>query len=213
MADHAQEAFLAFEQRGIEGAASEIVDEPLPAALVGGPARRERGRDRFLNRLDAREPREARGLAGCLDLRELEQSGHGDHRAFRTDAELGFDIGLERREHESSELLGRFFELGGAEGVAMARTHQAFEFAARVFGILLQETIRSRADGDVPARVDADDAGGEGLAGARSDWNHLLAVEHASSRVRRPEVDSQIERPVHPESKVTGSGPPAEIES
>jgi hypothetical protein len=53
VADHAQEAVAGLEQRGVEGAAAQVVDQPgAGAVVVGLPAGRQRRRDGLLQELD-----------------------------------------------------------------------------------------------------------------------------------------------------------------
>src|SRR5262249_59098618 len=71
--DDAQQAFARLEQRDVEGAATQVVDQPRPVAAALGPAGGNRRGDRLLDELDTLESSAHGCVGGCSGLVQLEQ--------------------------------------------------------------------------------------------------------------------------------------------
>src|SRR5262249_30005914 len=72
--------------------------------------------------------------------------------------------------------------------------HQAFELAAGVRRVRIQETPGARPDCDVAARVDADHAWRQNAADAVADEGHLFAIKHRNGGIGRTQIDADVER-------------------
>ena len=106
--DDAQRPSRVSHQRGVEGAAAQVVDQPRrrpSRGLAGGAGDGEATGS--CNSGAVAKPASARGAAGGVALRQLEERGHGDDRARRRDAEPVAAVGAQRLEHLGGEGLGR----------------------------------------------------------------------------------------------------------
>src|SRR5262249_36707629 len=146
------------EQRYVESAATQVVDQPRPVAAALGPAGGNGRGDRLLNKLNALEAGAKRGVGGCRRLMQLKQRRNRNHSTLRRGAELISHVLSQRFQHFGRELL-RLPEGSARWKLQLMRgAHQAFELAAGVCRICIQETSSTRPDGDVATRIDADHA-------------------------------------------------------
>src|SRR5262245_13844290 len=68
-----QQTIAGLQKGRVERASAEVVDQPGPGRVVGGPAGGKRRSDGLLDELDLLEPCQARGLTGRRALRQLEE--------------------------------------------------------------------------------------------------------------------------------------------
>jgi hypothetical protein len=121
------------ENRDVEGAAAEIVDRDLAAALLVQPVG-EGGRGRLVDDAQHFKPGDAAGILGRLALRVVEIGRHGDHGLRHLAAEIGFRGLLHLGEDEGADLARAvFLALDLDPGVTIVAAHDVVRHHRLVF--------------------------------------------------------------------------------
>ena len=133
-ADH---AVAPAHQRGVEGAAPEVVDQP--ARVVGVGALLETvgggGGHRLLHEGTHLQAGQPRGALGGFDLRTAEVGRYGDDGGTQVLVQPLLDVALQVHQHLGRQFLGQQALAGGGEEVALVVAHLALEFDLRVGSI------------------------------------------------------------------------------
>ena len=203
MVDHPQPAVAGLEQRDVERAAAEVVDQPDPLRLHP-PAGGDGAGDGLLDERHLGEARELAGLHRGMVLGELEEGRRGDHGRRRPIAENGFGVRQQRREHLGGQLLGEERPAGGFEAEPLLGPHEPFELPPRVPRVRLQEAERPPSHQLGAATVDPHHGRRQHLALRVGHHGHGVAVEGGEDGVGGPEIDPDVHRSSISPGQMTG---------
>src|SRR5437763_506311 len=105
--EHFENSVIQFDNRNVEGAAAEIVDGDLRAALQFVETVGESGRRRFVDDSFDGEPRQFSRALRRAALCVIKICGHGDHGARDRVTQRSFRIALQLLKNQRGNLLGR----------------------------------------------------------------------------------------------------------
>ncbi len=182
------DAFTDFQQRDVEGAATQVEDQDGLFLVALVQAVRERGRGGLVDDAQHVQTGDLTGFLGGLTLGVLEVRGHGDDRVGDLLAQVCLGVALELHQHARADLLCGVLLVVDAHrpigaDVALDRADGAVDIGDRL-------VLCGLADQNLTVLGERDDRWG----GARSfrvrDDDRLAAFENGDDRVRGPEVDS-----------------------
>jgi len=193
--DHVDDTLAHLDDRSVEGAAPEVVDEPEDLVGLLLEAVAERGGDGLLEQWADGEAGELAGFAGGLGLRGVEGGGDGDHRCVDLLVRRGAHVRRQRLEDLGGELFGQHGAPAAREGAPalLAEPHVALELHGAVLGVRLLPLPGLPAHVETTALVDPDRRRGERAPTDVRDHPRLHPVEHRHRAVRRPQVDPVVD--------------------
>ena len=187
--DDAQPAVLGFEQRYVEGAPSQIEDQPH-AFPIRSPARGDGTGDGFLDERHLGQPGQLAGAHGRVVLGQFEQGGRRDHRGPGRKSQRIPRIGEQGSDDLGRELLGRKVLASGRERQTLSGAHQPFEFSPGVGGVGFETAIGLAAGDAHTAGVHAHNRRCQILAQTIGHDDHRVAIEDRQGRIARAEIDA-----------------------
>ncbi|MNL18192.1 NAD-specific glutamate dehydrogenase [compost metagenome] len=205
-----EHAVAQLEDRHVEGAAAQVVDQDgVVVGLVLAVGERRGGR--LVDDAQDLEAGDGAGVLGGLALGVVEVRGDGDDRLGHLLAQVGLGVGLELAEHHGRDLLGRvllahdldgggpgrrlldlvrhlgasFLDLGLVEVVA----DEALDRVDGVLGVGDGLALGDLADQTLAGLAEAHDRRGETRTLGVGDDDGLAALHHADDRVGGAQID------------------------
>ncbi len=177
------------DERHVERAPAEIVDEDRPVALAVGAVGERRG-GRLVENAHHLESRDLAGVARRLALRVREVGGHGDDRPAHGLAERGLGPVLQGAKDHRRDLRRRVRP--GVQGHPLIGAHEPLDRLDGALGIHDELVAGRGAHEQRPVRREAHD-GRHDLLAVRRQHFHLAVDERRHLGVRRPEIDAHDE--------------------
>ena len=182
------DAFADFQQRDVEGAATQVEHQDGLFLLALVQPVGQRGRGRLVDDAQHVEPGDLAGLLGGLALGVVEVSRRGDHRVGDVLTEIGLGITLQLHQNAGADFLRRVLlavDLHGPVGahLPLHRTDGPVDVGHRL-------VLGGLADQHLTVARERDD----GRRGARAlgvgDDDRVATLQYRDDGVGGPEVDS-----------------------
>ena len=182
----------------IEGAATEVVDQPEPIFTSARQAIRYRSSHRLREKRAEHETGQLGGPDGDLALGKIEGSGNGDGGGPELFTGALKDVALQAPEHLRRELLWLHPAAGAGEGEHGISPHLQLELAGRVVLIVLEPLLGPTAHEETFALVDPDSG--------RCRLSPFVILHHLCSCTRPPRYYTFRDAEVYPEIDHPGHG-------
>ncbi|ELY80164.1 NAD-specific glutamate dehydrogenase [Natrinema pallidum DSM 3751] len=186
--DDLVDAAAEIENRDVEGAAAEVVDEHGLVGIVVEAVGHRRGGRLVDDALDL-EAGDLAGVFGRLALSVGEVRRDRDDGLFDLVAEIVLGVAFDLLEDHRRDLLGRILLTLDLDGVVLF-TDVALDRRDRLFGVLDRLVLRRFPDEPLVVGK-GDDGGRRPFAFGVDDNLRIAAFHHRERAVRRPQVDSE----------------------